>query len=131
MRAAYILFIYLFVFFCFVVWGGGGGELDSSLLPFLGFDGLLEEEALLCLLFLPTLCHDDSLSPSSIDSSLLLESTGFTVSFCVAPAVAGVVLLVFSSIAAGFVFCFVWCFFSCKCSFVVLTHVLLVSGVSF
>ena len=67
-RAAYMLFIYLLVFF--VLWYGR--ELDPSLPPFSGFDGLLEEEALLCLLFLPTLCHDDSLSPSSIDSSLLL-----------------------------------------------------------
>ena len=90
MRAAYILFIYFLLFFSVLwYWGGGGGELDSSLPLFLGFDGLLEEEALLCLLFLPTLCHDDSLSPSSIDSSLLLGPTEFTVSFCVAPTVGG------------------------------------------
>ena len=87
-HACSIYIVSLFVCCCFfVLWYGW--ELDSSLLPFLGFDGLLEEEALLCLLFLPTLCDDDSLSPSSIDSSLLLASTGFTVFFCVAPAVGG------------------------------------------
>ena len=122
----YYLFICL-VFFCFVAWRGIGLFLTA----FLGFDGLLEEEALLCLLFLPTLCHDDSSFPSSIDSSLLLVSSGVrvTVSFYVAPAVGG--LLVLSPIAASFLFCFVWCVFSCKCAFVVLTQFLLDSGVSF
>ena len=114
----YIVYLFVFFLFCFVAWRGFGLFLTA----FLGFDRLLEEEALLCLLFLPTLCHNDSSFPSSIDSSLLLVSGGarVTVSFCVAPAVGG--LLVFSPIAASFLFCFVWRIFSCKCAFVVLTR---------
>ena len=43
-----------FVLLCIIERGGGGG-LDSSLPPFLEFDGQLAVEALLCL---PILCHD-------------------------------------------------------------------------